>query len=142
MSVMSAFLGSAGSSSPENVPLIRSYGGVSGTPCAAGEDGSTRSTLTISMRVTRASAVTAEQTRTKATDANTLLTISRPPGGARIACASRSAASRRLDERAVAQVLHRLLQFRLRIHHDRPVPRHRLLDRPARYQEKTDALVT
>src|SRR2546422_5721958 len=37
------------------------------------------------MRVTRASATTTEQARTKATAANALLIISRPPGGARIA---------------------------------------------------------
>jgi hypothetical protein len=40
--------------------------------------------------------------------------------------ARRSAA---LDERSVAQLGDRLLQLRLRVHHDRSVPGHRLLDR-------------
>src|SRR5689334_23649803 len=45
------------------------------------------------------------------------------------------------DERAVAQLAHRLVQFGLRVHHDRPVPGDRLLDRLARHQQEADALL-
>ena len=45
-----------------------------------------------------------------------------------------------LDERAVAQLGNRLLQFRLGVHHDRAVPGDRLLDRLARHQEEADSL--
>src|SRR5690242_10113475 len=45
------------------------------------------------------------------------------------------------DERAVAQLAHRLLQFRLRVHHNRPIPGHRFLDRLAGDQQETDTML-
>ena len=42
---------------------------------------------------------------------------------------------------AVAQLAHRLLQLGLRVHHDRPVPGDRLLDRLAGHQQEADALL-
>src|SRR5579859_6455317 len=47
----------------------------------------------------------------------------------------------RLDERAVLQLRIGLPQLVVRIHHDRTVPRHRLLQWPARDQEKANAFV-
>jgi hypothetical protein len=47
--------------------------------------------------------------------------------------------TRRLDERAVPEFVHRLNQLLLRVHHDRPVPGDRLGDRPAGNQQETDA---
>src|SRR5512134_3908980 len=47
-----------------------------------------------------------------------------------------------LDEGAVLELTERLAQFRLRVHHDWPVPRHRLLDRLARHEQEPDALVS
>src|SRR5580700_5854050 len=47
---------------------------------------------------------------------------------------------RLLDERAGPQLGKSLLQFGLRVHHDRPVPGDRLLDRLAGDEEKADAL--
>src|ERR1039457_5532855 len=44
------------------------------------------------------------------------------------------------DKAAVLQLAHGLLQLSLRIHHDRPVPRHRLFERFAGNQQKPDAL--
>src|SRR5215472_9914345 len=44
-----------------------------------------------------------------------------------------------LDKSAVAQFGDRLLELRARIHHDRPVPGHRLIDRLAGYQQEADA---
>lgn len=44
-----------------------------------------------------------------------------------------------LDERAALQLCHSLSQFLLSVHDDRTVPRHRLLNGLARYQQKTDA---
>ena len=46
-----------------------------------------------------------------------------------------------LDERSVAQLGDRLLKFGLRVHHDRPVPRDRFLDRPPRDEQKANALL-
>src|SRR5580658_3364973 len=46
-----------------------------------------------------------------------------------------------LDERAAAQFGKGLLQFGLRVHHDRAVPGDRLLDRLAGNEEKADALL-
>jgi fluoroacetyl-CoA thioesterase len=46
-----------------------------------------------------------------------------------------------LDERSVAQLGDRLLEFGLRVHHDRPVPRDRLLDRLAGDQQESDAVL-
>src|SRR5262249_28889921 len=43
------------------------------------------------------------------------------------------------DKRAVAQFGDRLFELRARIHHDRPVPSHRLLYRLAGYQQEADA---
>ncbi len=45
-----------------------------------------------------------------------------------------------LDERAVLQIGHRLPELLLRVHHDRTVPSHRLLDRFARYQQEPNPL--
>ena len=45
-----------------------------------------------------------------------------------------------LDERAVLELGVRLLKLRLRVHHDRPVPRHRLFERAARHQQEANAL--
>src|SRR5689334_1257282 len=44
-----------------------------------------------------------------------------------------------LDERATLQFCHGLSQLLLDVHDDRTVPRHRLLNGLARYQQKTDA---
>jgi hypothetical protein len=44
------------------------------------------------------------------------------------------------NEAAVVQFRHRLAQLLLRIHHDRPIPRYRLLDRLARHQQEPDSL--
>ena len=46
-----------------------------------------------------------------------------------------------LDERAALQLCHGLLQLLLGVHDDRTVPRHRLLNRLARYHQKTDAFL-
>src|SRR5262245_39719974 len=46
-----------------------------------------------------------------------------------------------LDKRAVLQLGNGLLQLGLGVHHDRPVPGDRLLDRLARDQQEADALV-
>src|SRR5215471_20763040 len=51
------------------------------------------------------------------------------------------AASAVLDEGAVAQLGDGLLQLGLGVHHDRPVPGDGLLDRLARDQQETDALL-
>src|SRR4051794_16559919 len=45
------------------------------------------------------------------------------------------------DERPVAQLVERLLQLILRVHHDRTVPSDRLFDRPARDEQEADAIV-
>src|SRR5262249_4647765 len=45
-----------------------------------------------------------------------------------------------LDKCPAAQFGNSLLQLRLGVHYDRPVPGHRLLDRLARHQQETDAL--
>src|SRR5215475_4799318 len=45
------------------------------------------------------------------------------------------------DERPVAQFGNRLLQLGLGVHHDRAIPRNRLLDRLARDQQEPDALL-
>ena len=44
-----------------------------------------------------------------------------------------------LDERAVLQFAHCLLQLGLGVHHDRPVPGDRLFDRFPGHQQKPDA---
>jgi hypothetical protein len=46
-----------------------------------------------------------------------------------------------LDERAALQFCHGLSQLLLGVHDNRTVPRHRLLNRLARYQKKTDAFL-
>src|SRR5215467_7799858 len=46
-----------------------------------------------------------------------------------------------LDEGAVVELGHRLLQLRLGVHHDRPIPGDRLLDGLARDEDKPDAVV-
>src|SRR6185437_10519632 len=46
-----------------------------------------------------------------------------------------------LDECPVAQLAVRLLQLFARVHHDGPVPGHRLFNGSARHEEKADALV-
>src|SRR5262245_24582404 len=45
------------------------------------------------------------------------------------------------DESPIAQLGDRLLQLGLGVHHDRAIPRNRLLDRLARDQQEPDALV-
>src|SRR6266436_8068829 len=45
-----------------------------------------------------------------------------------------------LDERAVVQLGERLLKLGLGVHHDRPVPRNRFLDRFAGDQQEADSL--
>src|ERR1041385_8930531 len=45
------------------------------------------------------------------------------------------------DECAVPQIAERLLKLRGRIHHDRSVPRDRLLDRTSGHQQEADAFV-
>src|SRR5262245_53812346 len=51
------------------------------------------------------------------------------------------ASARLLDERPVLQLAIRAPQFVLSVHHDRPVPRDRLLDRLAGDEQETDALL-
>src|SRR6185295_7798986 len=46
-----------------------------------------------------------------------------------------------LDERAVLKFANGLLNFRIRVHHDRPVPGDRLLDRLARYKQEVNAFI-
>src|SRR5271168_4838394 len=46
-----------------------------------------------------------------------------------------------LDEFPAAQIVHRLADFSLGVHDDRPVPRDRLAQRPAGDQEEAHALV-
>src|SRR5262245_24379697 len=71
-----------------------------------------------------------------------LPTAARPVNAAcRAHRTGRRASSPVLDEGAVAQLAHRLLQLGLRVHHDRAVPGDRLLDRLARDQEKAGALL-
>jgi hypothetical protein len=45
------------------------------------------------------------------------------------------------DECPVADFLERLFQLRLGVHHDRPVPRHRFLERSSRHEKKSDPLI-
>src|SRR5438105_897141 len=48
--------------------------------------------------------------------------------------------SESLDERPIAQLGERLLELRLRVHDDRPIPRDRFLDRLARHEQEPDPL--
>src|SRR5579883_517450 len=45
------------------------------------------------------------------------------------------------DEAPLPELSHGLLQLRLRVHHNRTVPRDRLLQRPSRDKQKSDAFV-
>src|SRR3990172_3750358 len=46
-----------------------------------------------------------------------------------------------LDKRSVVKSRQRLSQLRLCVHHDRPVPRDRLLNRLARHKQKTNPFI-
>ena len=67
--------------------------------------------------------------------------------GRRLRSAARHAPAQRAgsvtspDKRTAAQLGERLLQFGLRVHHDRAVPGDRLLDRLARHEEEANAFV-
>src|SRR5664280_997344 len=61
--------------------------------------------------------------------------VQRPP------YAAATARQRLLEERPLLQLVERLAELLLRVHHDRAVPRHRLLQRLARHQQEPDPLL-